>query len=257
MNKKNNRSISMGKLFIQLTLIASLLFSFSAQSGIIASATRVIFLEGDSQKTLTLANTNDYNVIAQVWVDDGENNGTPGYEKYPFVAVPSVFKLAPKEFTNLNIIYNNMPLPKDRESVFWLNIYEIPSIKATKVPNRSQVLMAMNTQMKIFYRPKLIQDSANKRDENLTFALNNKTNNLEIIAHNPSPFYQSFANIVLLYNGKNYPVELESDMMVAPFSQKTYQLPTAIKQVITAEAKISAIIIDDKGNSYEKTYPLK
>lgn len=56
-----------------LILAAMLLFTTSAAvAGMLASSTRVIFQEGQARKTLLLANTNDYPVLVQVWVDDGE-----------------------------------------------------------------------------------------------------------------------------------------------------------------------------------------
>ncbi|MBF4190349.1 molecular chaperone, partial [Serratia ureilytica] len=48
-----------------------------AQAGIIASATRVIFREGDTEKTLMLLNTNGYPIVAQTWVDNGDVNAAP------------------------------------------------------------------------------------------------------------------------------------------------------------------------------------
>lgn len=80
-----------------LILAAMLLFTTSAAvAGMLASSTRVIFQEGQARKTLLLANTNDYPVLVQVWVDDGENSGVPGEDKYPFVALPAIFTADPQ-----------------------------------------------------------------------------------------------------------------------------------------------------------------
>lgn len=53
------------------------LAAMGAQAGIIASATRVIFREGDTEKTLMLLNTNGYPIVAQTWVDNGDVNAAP------------------------------------------------------------------------------------------------------------------------------------------------------------------------------------
>mgnify|MGYP002755687489 CR=1 FL=1 len=71
-----------------LTMGCALLLALAAmgaQAGIIASATRVIFREGDTEKTLMLLNTNGYPIVAQTWVDDGDVNAAPELSRAPFV----------------------------------------------------------------------------------------------------------------------------------------------------------------------------
>ncbi|VFS54305.1 Chaperone protein fimC precursor [Moellerella wisconsensis] len=109
-----------------LFIILGIMIISPAYSGIIASNNRVIFNEGDFKKNLILGNTNEYSIFAQTWIDNGEGSGEFKQKAYPFVSVPAVFVLNQGEMTNLNIIYNNKELPSDRESVFWLNLYEIP-----------------------------------------------------------------------------------------------------------------------------------
>ncbi len=64
--------------------------------------------------------------MVQTWVDNGDANPAPGSVNAPFVSVPPLFSLAPQRMQGIRLIYNQSPLPKDRESVFWLNVYEIP-----------------------------------------------------------------------------------------------------------------------------------
>lgn len=45
-------------------------------------------------------------------------------------------------------------LPKDRESVFWFNVLEVPpKPDAAKAANQSLLQLAFRTRIKLFYRP--------------------------------------------------------------------------------------------------------
>lgn len=55
--------------------------------------------------------------------------------------------------------------------MFWLNLYEIPPSQPTTPPLASRVTLAMNTQMKIFYRPKALKGNAENAAEAVSFTL--------------------------------------------------------------------------------------
>lgn len=122
---------------MRLFLISLLtLWSFTASAGIIASTTRVVFREGQTQQSLMVVNTNPWPIIVQTWVDEGDITVMPGHVKTPFVVVPALFRLQPKAMQGLRLIYNQASLPADRESVFWLNLYEIPPLRQNYLPRR-------------------------------------------------------------------------------------------------------------------------
>lgn len=73
-----------------------------------------------------LANTNRYPIVVQTWVDHGDVNTAPELSHAPFVALPSVFGMQPGALKGLKIILADAGFPTDKESVFWLNLYEIP-----------------------------------------------------------------------------------------------------------------------------------
>lgn len=108
-----------------------LIFSLNhqAMAGLIAGATRMIYLPESRERTLMLANTNDYPVVIQTWIDDGDVDSTPDQTQAPFMVLPAVFKMQPGGAQGLRIINKGESLPTDRESVYWLNLYEIPPPK--------------------------------------------------------------------------------------------------------------------------------
>lgn len=234
---------------------AAILLSLPARAGIVASATRVIFTDNNAEKSLMLVNTNPYQVLVQTWIDHGNIDSTPGNVTTPFVAVPAIFTLEPNTMQGLRIVKNNLPLPTDRESVFWLNLYEIPPTQKVKPPEQQSVLLTMNTQMKVFYRPAGLKDG-DLAANSLRFTLRHHPSGANIICHNSSAFFISFAAITLRDGQHNFAVESQPDMMTPPFAEKAYQLTFPAETILSNSLMIKAEIIDDTGNSVFKEFPL-
>ncbi|MFS9772865.1 molecular chaperone [Enterobacter chuandaensis] len=229
-----------------LLLIFCLCLSASSSAGLVAAATRIIFQEGETQKSLMLVNANAWPVVVQSWVDHGDVNAAPGSVKTPFVAIPAVFRLSVQGGQGLRLVYNNMPLPADRESVFWLNLYEIPPV--TQQQQQSMVL-TMNTQMKIFWRPRGLNQPETALKQ-LTFRVEGD----DIVCHNASPYFVSFAGLALEVSGNLIRARQQPDMMVAPYSDKRYPLEPGAHH--RAE-RVQVDIIDDNGNREIHRYPVQ
>ncbi|WP_439084500.1 fimbrial biogenesis chaperone [Serratia bockelmannii] len=240
-----------------LTMGCALLLALAtmgAQAGIIASATRVIFHEGETEKILMLLNTNGYPIVAQTWVDNGDVNAAPELSRAPFVTLPRVFALPPSALKGLRILFAGASLPTDRESVFWLNLYEIPPSRPITPPQASRVTMAMNTQMKIFYRPKALKGNADNAAEAASFTLQKSPRGYLLRCHNRSAFYLSFARIAVHADRRDAPVRQESDMMTAPFSTRDYHLDGVAASGLPSQITVQATLINDQGQQIVKSY---
>ena len=66
-------------LILTRLMLIGLLFVFilPAQAGVMASRTRVIYEQGQTERSLMLANINPYPVVVQTWVNDGEDQQAP------------------------------------------------------------------------------------------------------------------------------------------------------------------------------------
>ncbi len=214
-NRMKNRNYLECCLFLWLSMSVSTL-SFA---GIMAETTRLIFPEGATERSLMLANTNNYPVLVQTWIDNGDVNNTPEKTSAPFIVLPTVFKMGASEVKGIRIVFKNQSLPRDRESVFWLNLYEIPPTNnKASATDEAKLLVAMNTQMKIFYRPKKLTQKINTLQDHLQFTLMKDKDRLVLVCHNPTPYYASFSSLKLLSAGKEYKPDSKLDMMVSPFS---------------------------------------
>ena len=222
----------------------------NSYAGILANQSRVIFDSINDVQTLLIANTNEYPIVVQTWVDNG--NGSP-LSIVPVIVTPSTFRLEPKQVQALKI-FNINEKKGNSELVYWLNLYEIPP-KDTKMDNSDipRVDLTMNTQHKIFIRPPQLSSFPLKIEQYLTFTVIEKNNQPLLHVTNTSNFHISFTQLCLsIKNDKNctMPVKQEMDMMLKPNSSKEYQLEN------TANSPVNMVTyqyVNDSGSIIEKT----
>lgn len=142
----------------------------------------------------------------QTWIDDGNIHNMPTMVASPFIIIPPMASLTAGEIKGLRIMYNRQKaLPSDRESAFWINLYEIPpSSNKDKVVDN--VTVAMNTQIKLFYRPEKLVKKPDEKilAQQLVFSAITKGQNVTIECSNPTPYYVSLSSIELSLNSHGY-----------------------------------------------------
>ncbi|WP_211454714.1 fimbrial biogenesis chaperone [Collimonas antrihumi] len=108
------------------------LLSAPAQADIVFSKTRAIYPMQEREITVTLSNENATAPrLMQAWIDDGDINGAPEQIDVPFTLTPPVFRMEAGKSQALRVVYaredgKGKALPKDKESVFWLNVLAVP-----------------------------------------------------------------------------------------------------------------------------------
>ena len=144
------------------TLLAVIIgaLAFQTQAAITIDASRVIYSGKDKSASLKINNRSSKNYIVQTWLDTGPETPSSGL---PIVATPPLVKLRPEQSAQLRFIYSGTGLPADRESLFWVNIQEVPP-----APEENNILQfAIRTRLKLFYRPQGIATSLPKAVEKL------------------------------------------------------------------------------------------
>lgn len=233
---------------LALWLLAALLglISTSCSAGVMADRTRLIFQEGQARQTLTLANTNVYPVVVQTWIDKGQGDKLPQNIVSAFIAMPAVFRLQPSALQNLQIILTDPALPKDRESLFWLNLYEIPPRNDASATDATRVTLAMNTQLKIFYRPRGLPSSPEQLTDSLHFRLEKTTQGVTLVCRNDSPYHASFASLGLIRDGHGVARVTDTDLLSSPYSERRYHIDQSLlKSQDTVQLNYD--LIDDTG----------
>ncbi len=224
-------------LYIAL-LGACLLTPLEVYAGVTAERTRVIFHEGEREASLAVVNQNPYPVIVQVWSDNGDLDSAPETANAPIIPLPAVFRLNPLQQRSLRLLFTGQRLPQDRESLYWLNLYEIPPRPSEELAaGESRLTVTLRTQMKLIYRPKGLQPTVEHAPSRLIFRQDRGTLRVE----NPTPYVITLVAVEVRQDSKSLPVQ---GGLIAPFSQRELPLPRS--QPI--DSKVHFSWIDDDGN---------
>ncbi|MBO2605422.1 molecular chaperone [Shewanella algae] len=200
-------------------LFCSFVFIVSTKSfaGVSLDSSRVIFHSDNSTQQINLVNANDYPVIVQIWVNDGGFDISSEDASYvPVIPVPAIFNLSPRERRSINLIRIRDDMPVNMESLYWFNIYEIPPHSNSSLVSENVMVVTMQTQYKLFFRPDFIKEKITKVGEYIK--LNWCDGKLKI--NNQGPFYLTITRIEL----DNHTPPLQPQML-APFSSDSLELP--------------------------------
>jgi chaperone protein EcpD len=216
-----------------------------ARASVVLTGTRVIFDAAQGETTARLSNRNEKPALVEAWIDDGDINSTPDTAHTPFLITPPIFRMDPNKDQSLRILFvqGASPLPDDRESVFWLNVLEIPP-KPTgqQYAGKNYLQFAIRTRVKLFYRPAGLPGNSLTAPDRLTFkSVTGRGGALEV--HNPTPHYITISGLSLGPSEK--PVE-SADGMVAPFGNLRLPLDGSARAP-AAGTPISFTTINDYG----------
>ncbi|MDC7860814.1 pilus assembly protein [Pantoea ananatis] len=226
-----------------MLLNAFLFFALSTQvavAGMTISGTRVIFPGSEKEQTVRTNNKNNTPSLVQVWVDDGNKNTDINNIKVPFTATPPVYRVEPGKGQSVRLIYNGMPLPQDRESMFWFNMLEIPPMNE-KAKETDRLELAFRTRIKIFYRPAALKSSSANEFEKLRWEIISPARGIKV--SNPTPYYFSFDSAIAYSGDTQYPLATD---MIQPFGSKEFVLANKNKVPATI-GSVEVRLINDYG----------
>jgi chaperone protein EcpD len=211
---------------------------------VLIGGTRVVFPAKDGEVTVRLTNDNDHPVLVESWIDRGDMHSTPESVDVPFLITPPLFRMEAKKEQSLRIVYTHEQLPADRESLFWLNVLEVPP-KPTGPQAEGQNLLqlALRSRLKFFYRPANLQGDPLKAPGELTWKVVADGNGYALEAHNPTPYFVTISELSLAVGGKNATAEIG---MVSPMSDLRLTLHD-VTQKPAAGSAVSFTIINDFG----------
>ncbi|MEK9497335.1 molecular chaperone [Photorhabdus sp. P32] len=232
----------MKKLFLTILLGITTL---SAHANIVINTTRVIYPANNKEVSVQLLNAGDQPSLVQSWIDDGDPNSTPETAKVPFLLTPPVVKIDGNNGQQLRIKYINSNLPADRESLFYLNVLDIPPV-AENIGDKNIMQIAIRTRIKFFYRPDKLSISPKQIQQHI--ALKREGNQLKL--ENSSPY---FMNVVGLKAADTQPNLLNEGTIIKPFSSHSFSTNEKVK----AGDKLTLAIVDDFGAINKLTLPLQ
>jgi fimbrial chaperone protein/chaperone protein EcpD len=230
-----------------LTLCAAMFCCQTIFAGVTITGTRIIFPSNQNTVTVQLNNPDERPALVQAWLDDGDPRQIPEAEKIPFVLTPPLTQIAAKKGQMIRLIAKDTAqLPKDRESLYWFNILDIPPSAGEDVPNKLQV--SIRSRIKLFYRPVHLDMTQEKAFSMVQFQY--VASNKSVVVNNPSPYYLNFYDVELS-TGKEH--KTYSDvLMVAPYSSATFTPETSFKPT-----KLIYKLINDYGANQSYSAPLE
>ena len=200
--------------FLLLILSASVLAEGSiSQGGIYLGTTRVVFNSNEKATVFTANNSSATDTwLIRSWASPYEKTGKEVTEDdavESFVITPPLYRLDPNSSVQLRVNRAGGALPEDRESVFYINVLAIPP--KPKDAKGSVIQFALNTQIKLFYRPQSLSDE--RALVEAYGGVNVKLNGNTLMLSNPSPYYLTLTNIILNDSTTLTP----ADPMIPPF----------------------------------------
>ena len=179
-------------------LCITLFFINCACAGIQIDSTRVIYPAAKREVTLSMVNDAHSPRLLQSWIDNGDPDMQPDTAILPFIVTPPVFRLDPGKGQTLRIVFTGDDIPKDRESVYWLNVLEIQPKPAGKKEGTDNFMQfSVRTRLKIFYRPQGLSGSPQEAVGKLHWRLVSADKGHALECDNPSAFNVSFNDVRL------------------------------------------------------------
>lgn len=200
------------KLFMSAVLFSGII-AMNAYSAVTLDRTRIVFPGDERSINIRISNDNPEEAyLAQSWIEDIQGNKlTQG----AILATPPLQRIEPNSDSLVRLSVTPMldQLPKDRESVFYFNLREVPP----KSTEGNTLQIALQSRVKLFYRPKnILTESDTKWAHKVTLTKTAKG----YLLNNTTPF-----NLTVIGIGNSKPQSEQSQfspVMVAPKS--TYDI---------------------------------
>lgn len=227
------------------------LVASSTHAGIVITGTRVIYPAQEREVTVRLKNSGSKPALVQAWIDDGHEASKPSDMRVPFALLPSVFRVEPQKGQSLRILFTGASLPQDRESVYYLNVLEIPPKPKSAESGRNTLQFAFRTRMKLFYRPVALTEdpSAVTKQLRWSFRANEKGERV-LRMENPSPYYVSMVEVKLKAAGQTIDMKPE---MAPPFGHVDFVPMKGALDIKDPKTIISYGLLNDYGATVDGT----
>ena len=214
-----------------IAVVLSFAFCSQAMAAFVLNGTRFIYDENKKNITFEVTNNASQMYGGQVWVDNtSEGNGIYMVPQPPF------FKVGAKQKQIIRIMKTDSSLPTDRESLFWLNVQEVPPKPDVKESRGSVLAIAMNSRVKLIYRPSALKNGRENAEKKLT-----KEQRGDITwVKNPTPYYMAIVGVQT--NGRELKLSdkvTKELTLLAPFS--------SVSLGVSARGSLKIAAINDWG----------
>lgn len=242
------------KTWCRYAVVMAALFGCSqAMSSVVITGTRVVYPADKKEVTVKINNEGTKPVLVQSWIDQGDLTSTPTNSSAPFVISPPVSRIDPSKGQSLRLMFTGAPLATDKETVFWLNVLEIPA-KTPGAEEQNMLQMAFRSRIKVFYRPANLPGTPTAAIEAVQWkVVSDQSGGYALQAFNPTAFHVSQSDLVMIAGGEK---TLSEPGMIAPGETRLFLLP-GLKSMPVAGAEVEFSAINDYGALVPTRKPLK
>ncbi|MCS3433216.1 P pilus assembly chaperone PapD [Klebsiella sp. BIGb0407] len=188
---------------------------------------------------MRLVNSGNEPSVVQIWTDDGDPLANPQDSRTPVIALPPVFSIQPGEIKSVKLqLVSPDKILKDRESLYWLNIYQIPPRSKTDDAEQ-HVFLPLRFRLKVFVRPENIPVLEEEDGKKLNFSVIRVNDKETLAIKNPTPWHMNIGEL-------NIDGEVFGGLVVSPYSDGQVTLSDRSKRANS----IQYSIINDDGNKW-------
>ena len=228
------------------TLLIACLTTFVAlplQAGVLISATRFIYAADQQEIGLTLANRGKLPVLVKAWIDEGDPSIAAERLKPPFLLTPPLARVDAGGEQAYRLRYTGVAgaLPQDRESLFWINLLEVPPSPPEESDGQATLQLAFQYRLKLFYRPAGLSGDPGDAAHGLRWSV--ASSRRQLVAENDAPYHVSLGRLALAFGSGE--TELPP-ATIAPRSRTPFELP---EDAVSSQGELSIRYawIDDWG----------
>lgn len=206
-----------------LVMALSVLFSIESWGAVKPLYTRTIAMASDKETSVDIINESQKTYMVQSWLEDLSGSD----RNIPVVLTPPVMRLEGGRQGKLRLVVMPGQIPQDRESVYWLNIQEIPPKE--KANGKNILTIAVRSRIKVFVRPDALanktEDVSNIVDQ-LSWRVEKAGRQAWLVVSNPTPFYVSFGELTVKHGSRVTDIT-ERFNMAPPMATQRYQVPAS------------------------------
>ena len=127
----------------------------AARADMSVDGTRFVYPAREKAISVYVGNIGGEPILVQSWLDRGEARDANDLARLrvPFVLTPPLLRLEPNERKAVQLRYTGESLPKDRESLFWVNFLEVPVVS----DEQNSLRLQLHLSMKVLFRPEGLQ----------------------------------------------------------------------------------------------------
>lgn len=226
-----------------------LLQALPAYAGVIIYGTRVIYPAEQQEVVVRLENKGDRPALVQSWLDTGDLRSTPATAHTPFTLSPPIFRIEPHQQQALRLRYSGDASPSDRESLYWLNVLEVPPVGSGAEQN-NQIELAFRTRLRVYLRPQALPYPVGSAPAKLQWALVKHNQGFALQATNPTPYHISLTAVDLLSDGKRFSkapnLEPNDSLLMPAGDVKLFALPQ-LRDRPNGASKVEFTTVSDYG----------